>query len=226
VTVADGVATITLDDGKVNALSFAMLESINAALDTAENDDAIVVLRGRDGIFSAGFDLKVMSAGGAPMVELLMGGMDLARRMLAFPRPVALAVTGHAVAMGAILLTAADYRLGVDGPFRVQTNEVQIGMTMPHAGLAMLTHRLTGPGATRAVVLAEPLSAQEALRAGFLDQLAQPEEFDEALGAVVDHLGQLDHRAYRATKKRYRADLFEAIDAAKARDLAEVSPTG
>lgn len=217
-------ATITMDDGKVNAISFAMLEALHGALDAADAASAkVVVLRGRDGILSAGFDLKVMKAGGPDVIKLVNGGMDLAARLLASPVPVVLAVTGHAVAMGALLLGAADYRIGIDGAFWVQTNETRIGMTMPHAGIVLLKDRLTGPGMNRAVLLGEPLAPMDALRSGFFDQVASPDDFDAAVNTVVQSLGEVDTGAYYLTKMRYRADLLAALDVAQAKDLAENS---
>ena len=96
----DSVATITMDDGKVNALSLAMLTELGAALDRAAADRAVVVLTGREGVFSAGFDLPVLRAGGTEAADLLHAGFDLAARLLAFPTLVLVACTGHAVAMG------------------------------------------------------------------------------------------------------------------------------
>ena len=129
----DSVATITMDDGKVNALSVRMLGTLGEALDRAETDRAIVVLTGRPGIFSAGFDLQVLRAGGADAVQMLKAGFELAERLLSFPTPVVVACSGHAIAMGSFLVLSADYRVGVSGEFRITANEVAIGLTMPRA---------------------------------------------------------------------------------------------
>ena len=94
---------ITLDDGKANALSFDLLYQLRAALDQAEAAGKPVIITGRPGKFSAGFDLNVMGQGGDEMMKLVSGGSELARRLLQFPTPVVLAVTGHALAMGGIL---------------------------------------------------------------------------------------------------------------------------
>src|SRR5215471_17406783 len=94
----DAIATITMDDGKVNALSMPMFDEVNAALDRAEAAGAAVVLAGRDGVFSAGFDLGVLRAGGAAAAALVRTGFELSARLLAFPAPVVVACTGHAIA--------------------------------------------------------------------------------------------------------------------------------
>ena len=137
------VATITMDDGKVNVLSLDMLGQLGAALDRAQHEGAVVVLTGRVGVFSGGFDLAVLRAGGPDATAMLHAGFDLAERILSFPLPVVVACTGHAVAMGVFLLLSGDHRLGVDGPFRLTANEVAIGLTMPHAAVEICRQRLS-----------------------------------------------------------------------------------
>src|SRR3954468_10810787 len=102
--IEDAIATITMDDGKRNALSPAMLAELNAALDRAEAARALVVLTGRDGVFSAGFDLRVLGNAGADAAGMVRTGFELAARLLAFPTPTVVACTGHAIAMGAFLV--------------------------------------------------------------------------------------------------------------------------
>src|SRR5215472_76043 len=94
----DSIATIAMDDGKVNVMSLPMLTELNAALDRAVADRAVVVLGGREGVLSAGFDLPVLRAGGPAAARMLHAGFELAERMLAFPAPVLIACPGHAVA--------------------------------------------------------------------------------------------------------------------------------
>src|SRR5690606_39192132 len=120
--LADGVATLTMDDGKVNAISPAMLAALDTALDRAEADGAIVVLAGRSGVFSAGFDLKTLGARDKAAADLARGGFALTSRLVSFPAPVIGACTGHAVALGALLLAACDYRIGASGDFKIVMN--------------------------------------------------------------------------------------------------------
>jgi enoyl-CoA hydratase len=117
------VSTVVMDDGKVNVFSIPMLHSLHEALDRAERDETVVLLKGRPGCFSAGFDLRTQSGPHRDVVNLLRLGASLAERILSFPAPVAIACTGHAFPAGAFLLMAADVRLGADGPFRLGLNE-------------------------------------------------------------------------------------------------------
>ena len=149
------VARITMDDGKVNVLSQEMLAEVNDALNRAEANAAIVALAGRAGVFSAGFDLKVLRAGGPSARTMLRAGFELAERILSFPMPVVIACTGHAVAMGVFLMLSGDYRIGVAGPYKITANEVAIGVTLPRAAIEICRQRLTPAHFNRATVLAE-----------------------------------------------------------------------
>ena len=157
----DGVATIVMDDGKVNALSSEMLASISEALDRSVADEAAVVLTGRAGVFSGGFDLKVLTAGGPDAARMLEDGFELALRLLEHPTPVVIASNGHTVAMGVFLLLSGDYRIGVDGPFQIVANEVAIGLTMPWAAIEICRQRLTPSHFHRVVNLSEVYTPSE-----------------------------------------------------------------
>lgn len=216
----DAVATITMDDGKVNVLSPAMLAELGAALDRAEADRAVVVLTGRDGVFSAGFDLPVLRAGGTEAADMLRAGFDLAARLLAFPTPVLVACPGHAVAMGVFLVLSGDYRIGASGPYKITANEVAIGITMPHAAVEICRQRLTPAGFNRAVVIADVFSPEEAVTAGFLDRVVPAAELAEAAAAAAAELARLDMDAHAATKLRARREATTALREANDADDA------
>lgn len=221
------IAQITIDDGKVNAFSIAMLRSLHQALDRAERDQAVVVLRGREGCFSAGFDLKVFGSGDQDQVLEMLGlGATLAERILAFPTPVVIASTGHTVAAGAFLLLAADLRIGIDGPFRIGLNEVQIGLTVPWFVIELARQRLQPPHLQRSVVGAEMYAPQQALAAGFLDRVVAAEELREASLGEAARLGELNATAYAATKLRVRRDALEAVRAAIESELTVAGLSG
>jgi enoyl-CoA hydratase len=221
------IATITMDDGKVNAFSIEMLEAVHAAFDRAEEDGAVVVLRGRDGYFSAGFDLKVFS-GGDPdrVVEMLRLGATLAERVLAFARPVVIACSGHAIAAGTFITLAADVRIGVEGPYRLGLNEVQIGLTVPWFAIELARQRLTPAHFDRAVVTGATYTPVEAAEAGFLDRIVAPEELRAASLETAEYLAGLNAAAHAATKLRVRAGALTAIRAAIESELTIEGLTG
>jgi enoyl-CoA hydratase len=211
----DSIATITMDDGKVNVLSLQMLEELGAALDTAETEQAVVVLAGREGKLCAGFDLGVLRSGGADAVAMLRGGFELAERLLSFPTPVVIACTGHTVAMGVFLLLSGDYRVGAGGPYKVIANEVAIGLTMPNAAIEICRQRLTPAAYNRAVILAEQFTIDEAaVAAGFLDRVVPETELHEAARTTAATLAALDFDAHAATKLRTRAPALKALRSA------------
>ena len=216
----DSIATITMDDGKVNALSVELLAELNAALDRAAADQTVVVLAGRPGVFSAGFELAVLKAGGRPAALLVRAGFELAARVLAFPAPVLIACTGHAVAMGAFLLMSGDYRIGVDGPYKFSVNEVAIGLTVPQAAIEICRQRLTPAHFSRAVILADVFSPQDALAAGFVDRLVPEGELQDLAGSTAARLATLDLNAHGVTKLRAREPALTAIRAAIDSDYA------
>lgn len=216
----DVIAAITIDDGKVNALSLAVLAELSAALDRAEQDDAVVILAGRDGVFSAGFDLPALRGGGPDALAMLRAGFELAARLLAFPRPVVIACTGHAVAMGVFLLLCGDYRVGAAGPYKITANEVAIGLTMPRAAVEIGRQRLTPAHFNRAVVLAEAFSPADAVAAGFLDRAVEAHNVHEVARGVAAQLAALDRSAHSATKRRARARALSAIRSAIDADVA------
>ena len=141
------------------------------ALDRAAADRAVVILTGREGAFSGGFDLRVLAGGGPDARAMVRTGFELAERILSFPAPVVVACTGHAIAMGAFLLLSGDYRVGAAGAYKIGANEVAIGITMPFFGVEICRHRLAPAHFQRAVINAEIYPPDDAVAAGFLDRV-------------------------------------------------------
>ena len=216
----DSIATIAMDDGKANVLSLEMLNQINAALDRASADGAVVVLTGREGIFSGGFDLRALGTGGATAASMLTAGFELAERILSFPMPTIIACNGHAIAMGVFLLLSADYRIGADGPFKITANEVAIGLTMPRAAVEICRQRLAPAHFNRAVILAEVYSPDDAVAAGFLDRVVAGSDLLSEARTIATALSKLNMDAHTATKLRARDHALTTIRTAIESDQA------
>ncbi|MDR6163091.1 crotonase/enoyl-CoA hydratase family protein [Pseudomonas fluorescens] len=214
----DGIATLTLNNGKVNAISPDVIAAFNAALDQAVAHRAVVIITGQPGILSGGYDLKVMTAGPKEAVALVTAGSTLARRLLSHPFPVIVACPGHAVAKGAFLLLSADYRIGVDGPFSIGLNEVQIGMTMHHAGIELARDRLRRSAFHRSVINGEMFDPKSAVDAGFLDKVVTAEELQGAALAAARQLKKINMLAHKNTKLKVRKQLLETLDDAILQD--------
>lgn len=208
----DGIATLTLTNGKVNAVSPDVIDAFNKALDQAEQDKAVVIITGQPGILSGGYDLKEMMKGPQNALDLVAKGSTMARRMLSHPFPIIVACSGHAVAKGAFILLSADYRVGIDGPFNIGLNEVQIGMTMHHVGIELARDRLTKAVFQRSVVNGEMFNPQAAKEAGFLDAVvATPDELMPAALAMAQQLKKINMNAHTKTKLKVRKSLLDTL---------------
>ena len=201
------VAVITLDDGKANALSRSMIANVRSALTAAEADSNCIaaVLTGRQGRFSAGFDLGVMQAGDmAAVTEMVADGGELVRHIYGATIPVVAACNGHALAAGALMLLGADVRVGAQGPFKVGLNEVSIGMTLPEWAYTIARERLSKRHLQRSLVNARLTDPAGAVDVGFLDRVVEP---DHVVDAAIDEaraLAVLDAKAYARMMREFR----------------------
>jgi enoyl-CoA hydratase len=215
----ESVATITLDDGKVNVLSPAMQQNLGAALDRAEQaagagEVKAVVLAGNSRVLSAGFDLSVFNSGdAAAALGMLSGGFELSIRLLTFPVPVVIAATGPAIAMGSFLLLSGDHRVG-SAKTKCQANEVAIGMVLPISAIEIMRMRLTRAAYQRAVALAATFVGADAVAGGWLDELVEPEQvLARAQQVAAEFAATLHVKAHRASKLKARDDALKAIQA-------------
>ncbi len=216
------VSVIVLDDGKANALGFDLLGQLNNALDATERSTKAVVIVGREGKFSAGFDLSVMTGDDMEATRrLLRTGAELGLRILMSPMPVVLGITGHALAMAGVLATCADYRVGAKGNFKLGLPEVAIGMPMPTFGAELCRDRLSKKWFTRCVQHAELLTPDLALDANLLDEVVDPDQVERRSIEVASHLGEtLRPGPFRATRNNLRGALAETVRVGLVHDLA------
>jgi enoyl-CoA hydratase len=218
--VVDDVAVVRVDDGKANAYSHDLIDALHGALDDAERDARAVALLGRPGRFSAGFDLATMRSGTDEARMLLQAGGDLCLRLYRFPMPVVLGCTGHALALGAILLLAGDVRVGAAGDFKLGMNEVAIGMPVPRFAVRLAEDRLSNRYRTAAVNLAAVLGPDEARDAGYLDVVVPPDDVEPTVLARAAELAAgLQPDAFRATRAYLRAERADHAAAGLAADV-------
>ncbi len=212
--IENNIATITINNGKVNAISPQVIAEINSALDQAEQQKAIVILTGKAGILSGGYDLNTMKISSDSAVSLVTSGSTLARRMLSFPTPIIAACNGHAIAKGAFLLLSCDHRIGSEGAFKIGLNEVAIGMTMHYAGIELARNRIPRNYLTRSVINAELFDPQTAILAGFLDQVVEEPHLMSTAQKLAKQMLSLNMTAHHATKLKERKEILAALDAA------------
>lgn len=215
----ENYAIITIANGKANAISHEVIKGLNAGLDKAQQENKIVILTGQPGIFSAGFDLKVMTKSPEAAKELVTKGSKLSLRMLSFPKPIIVACSGHAIAKGGFLLLSADYRIGVEGDFKIGLNEVMIGMTMHHAGIVIARAKLSHTYLDRSVNNSEIYNPKDAIKAGFLDVIVPEDHLMPTAIKVANMFSQLNEKAHAATKLKVRKPHLEALEKAIELDL-------
>jgi enoyl-CoA hydratase len=217
----EGVASVLLDDGKVNVMSVAMLADIAAALDRAEKSAEMVVLRStRPNVFSAGFDLKIFAAGDVEKsLEMVKAGAELALLLMAFPLPTIGVMEGHAFPMGTFLLLSCDVRLGARGPYRMGLNEVAIGIAPPSFAIELARSRLHPSWLSRTVTTGEMFEPDDALTAGLLDRVVPQGAIDAELDRIIAGLRTIHKPSHATAKKRLRQATMDAMRAAIDREL-------
>jgi enoyl-CoA hydratase len=219
-TIEDGVAVLRFDDGKANVLSHAAIDAFEAALDRATDEARAVCIVGREGKLCAGFDLAVMTGEPEGVRHLVSRGAELLMRIYLHPQPVVVAVTGHAVAAGALLALACDVRIGADVPAKIGLNETSIGMPLPQFAAELARDRLTPTTLTRATLTAEIYDPAGAVEVGYLDRVVPADEVIEAAIAEAIRLSAYRPGAYARTKEVLRGATVDRIQAGTAADLA------
>ncbi len=211
-SVQDNVAVLAYDDGKANAVGHSFIDAVNEGLDKAQADARAVLLTGRDGVFSAGFDLKEIQQGPQVAAALVGKGAALMLRLFGLPMPVVAAASGHAIAAGAFLLLASDTRYGAAGDFRIGLNETAIGMALPVFGYELSRARLSKRHQTAAFVQAQLYDPDGAKQAGFLDEVVAADQLMQQAMDKAVALSELPTEAYAANKRILRQAQITAIE--------------
>lgn len=198
----DGDITIvTLDDGKANVFAAAMAEQLQECFDSIDTNTGAVIVTGRKGIFSGGFDLKTIQSGDAEAArDMTLKTLKMAMDVLVFPRPVVCACTGHCVAMGALFILTMDYRLGVRGNFKIGLNEVRDSLTLPPFAIELPRFRLNKKALIASTLHSKIYDADGAVEAGFLDEAVEPDALMETALERARHFAGLPNPMYHASK--------------------------
>jgi enoyl-CoA hydratase len=208
----DDVAVLTIDDGKANVVSEDFSRAVNAGLDEALSSSKAVVLKGRPGRFSAGFDLSVVRDGTPEAAKAMRdAGARTMHRIFLHPQPVVIACTGHALAAGALILLSGDNRIGIDGDFKIGLNETAIGLALPAYGLELAKARMPVQHLTSSVIQAQIHTPQSAVQAGFLDEVVDPQQLHDAALSKATALAAISGDAYATVKQRLRGAVGQAM---------------
>lgn len=212
--VTNNIATLTIDDGKANVVGHDFLDRINAALDrAAEEQAAAVILKGREGMFSAGFDLGEFKRGREQGMAMVGRGFELLIRLYSYPLPLVAACTGHGIAMGAFIIMACDHRIGTRGDYKIRLPETAIGMELPPILVELTASRISRRHMTRAALLSEIYNPEQAVEAGFTDEVVAADDLDRRSMAVAEQLAGLPQAQFAANKLSVRASTLQAMQA-------------
>lgn len=204
--------TLTFDDGKANVVGPSFLDDINAGLDRAQEEGAgAVILRGREGMFSGGFDLKEFEKGAQEGLKMVRRGFELLVRLYGFPIPLVAASTGHGIAMGAFIIMACDWRIASRGNFKMTLPETRIGMDLPPILIALTASRITPRHMSRVTLLSEVYNPEQAVDAGFIDEVVDVGDLDSRSREVAEQLARLPARQFASNKVALRANTLETM---------------
>lgn len=209
------ISTITLDDGKANVFSSKMSQDINQCLDEVATEEGCLIITGKEGMFSAGLDLKTIQSGDTDkIIEMSTAAFKLLARIFSFPRPVIAACSGHGIALGTFLLCCCDYRIGVKGDFMIGANEMRTNMVIPDPILELIKFRVAQSHKYRAILGAEMYSIDKALDAGLLDEIVSPDDLAKTVNEKAKDLATMGHPSYTMTKELFIAEPLKKINQA------------
>lgn len=213
IEIQNDVLLIALDDGRANVVGHNLIDEVTEGLKRATDEAQAVVIAGRPGLFSAGFDLDEIQTGPENAKRLLNRGAEMFVTMYSHPQPLLAACTGHAIAAGAFMLLSCDTRIGALGNYKLGLNETAIGMTFPVFGHELALERLSKRHLTSALVQSHIYDPKGAVDAGFLDEAVEADDVINHAVGLAGQLGELPTAAYAKNKLDIRAGAIERIKA-------------
>jgi enoyl-CoA hydratase len=216
--LADGIAVVTLEHGKVNALDLEFCEAIAARFSALAHSNAnAVVVTGQGKAFSAGVDLKRVSEGGSDYIRKFLPALHKLYNAVFFhPRPVVAAVNGHAIAGGAVLACCADRRIMARGSGRIGVTELLVGVPFPALAFEIVRFAVPPRYLPEFTLSGATYDTDAALQRGWIDEVAEPSELIADAVAVARELAQLSPAAFAQTKMQLRQAVNERLTASGA----------
>ena len=206
------ISIIKLDDGKANAFSYDMLSQVNELLKKVPRDSGALVITGREGLFSGGFDLKTLATGDMEKItKMVQLGYRLLLELFSFDRPIVAAVSGHSIALGLFVTCSADYRIAIDGKYVCQANEVRNNMDIPTQILEIIRARVNKKYFYSAVYHSDAYSVQDSIEVGYIDEVVSEDQFMKRVMEKAKELATLPHPFYANTKKTAQDDVRQKI---------------
>ena len=207
----DGIASITMDDGKANVLSLESCQAISNAMTQCRQDKAII-LRGNGKIFSAGVDLVRLSKNeDGYLPKFYKALVNCLESLIQFPGPLIAEVAGHAIAGGCIIAGACDFRIAATDSGRIGVPELTVGVPFPVIALEILRERVSPQRFTEVVYLGKTYSMTEGREIGLIDEIVDPTKLQEHCQNLANKLVAIPTETFRLTKANIRYELCHRI---------------
>lgn len=221
---AGGIRTLALARGKANAIDHTFAAELLAAVRDAATDGAVrglVVTSANAKLFSGGFDLVALaSATPAEFEGFIRTVEELFLELFLFPKPAVAALTGHAIAGGALVAGACDFRLAAEGSGRIGLPEITLGVVVPPLCLEALRPVFGERALARLCLTGDALPFAEAQGLGVVDRVVPAESLAMEAEALVARLAAFDGGTYAAMKRLLRAPAAEHAEAARSSGTA------
>lgn len=221
-TVKDRIAIIQLDRGKSNAINMEMMSELSQMVSNVEKDDQIggLLLTGKEGFFSSGLDLIALyGLNEKEAREFWQRFMALTTQLLAFPKPMAVSITGHSPAGGCVLSLCADYRVMAKGEYIIGLNEIPVGVIAPEFIFHLYSFWVGERKAYQMLLEGKLNSPEEALKIGLVDELV---DFNTILGVTEKKLRlymSFEPNTWQESKKNLRRDLMQKMSVNRDQNL-------
>jgi enoyl-CoA hydratase len=214
VRIDDGVASLFLSRGKVNAIDEATIDELDDRFRELEADETVraVVFSGEGKFFSFGFDIPgFLGHSKAEFTRFLAKFTGLYRYLFTYPKPVVAALNGHAVAGGLMLALACDRRFMAAGTGKSGLNELAFGSSVFAGSVEMLRFAVGNRNAGEILFTGAMFLPEEALLLGLVDEVCPVEELMGKAVAAARELGGKSPAAFRSVKRLLRGPVAEEM---------------
>lgn len=213
-TEQQGIVTLQLSHGKASVLDLELVDALALAFaETAASDARAVILTGSGAIFSAGVDLYRLVDGGAEYADRFLPALSrMLLELFAFPKPLVVAVNGHAIAGGCIMALSGDYRLMAEGKGRIGIPELLVGVPFPASVIEVVRFAVPPQHLQKLIYSGATFGPAEALHHGLVDEVVDATALIPRATELATHLASLPPRAFALAKRQLRD---KTIDRAK-----------
>src|SRR5687768_5504767 len=206
-TDSNGIATLRLTHGKASALDLELVDGLARVIaEIALSDDTrAVILTGTGPIFSAGVDLFRLTDGGDDYVSRFVPALSrMLLDLFSLPKPLVVAVNGHAIAGGCIFTLPGDYRIMAAGNARMGIPELLVGVPFPPAVIEVVRFSVPPQHLQLLIYTGKTVAADEALRLGLIDEVAPSDSLLSRATEVATQMAALPSGAFKLAKRQLR----------------------